>query len=471
MKLPFLKTMVGKAFIDTAKEMNVQVYVVGGYVRDQLLNRAIKKDIDLVVVGNGIEYATNVSKKFKRVNLSIYKNFGTAQLKFPNNLEIEIVGARKESYRADSRKPIVEDGTLTDDLARRDFTINALAYNLIDDGELVDKYKGLSDLDNKIIKTPLDPDVTFSDDPLRMLRAIRFACQLNFDIEPLTLQSIARNADRITILSKERITDELNKMILCTKPSIAFLLLDECGLLPYILPELLKLKGVTTIDNKAHKDNFYHTLQVLDNITQFDEDNLWLRWAAILHDIGKPATQRFDKEIGWTFHGHEVVGAKMTTHIFNSLKLPMNEKMKYVQKLVNLHLRPIALTHEVTDSAIRRLIVDCGYDLDDLLKLCKADVTSKNPMRKERYLKRFDQLAHKIAEVEERDAMRNWRPAISGDDIMNLLSIRPGVDVGLIKEEVSNAILNGDIPNEREPALKKMFDIAATKGYKPSKNI
>ena len=451
---------------DTSVLLGMPAYVVGGCVRDSILQRPTK-DIDILIVGNGIRFAEEVARKAGRdAKLSIFKNFGTANLKIHGE-EIEFVGARKESYNRDSRKPIVEEGTLLDDLSRRDFTINALAIHLKEDeAEIVDMFDGLKDLKKGILRTPLDPDITFSDDPLRMMRAVRFASQLNFRLHDATFEAIIRNRERIEIISKERIADELNKIILSPVPSVGFKLLHDTRLLELIFPELLKLEGVRTIDNKSHKDNFYHTLQVLDNISVHTSD-LWLRWAAILHDIGKPASQRFDPETGWTFHGHEVIGAKMTPGIFTRMKLPLNEKMKYVQKLVLLHLRPIALTHEVSDSAIRRLLVDAGDDIEDLLTLCKADVTSKNPFKVERYLRRFDEVWEKIQEVEEKDMLRNWKPPITGELVMEVFGLAPSRPIGIIKEAVKEAILNGDIKNDFEEAYEYMIKIGVEMGLEP----
>lgn len=452
---------------DVALATGIHAYVVGGYVRDLLLKRPTK-DVDILVIGSGPEFAEKVAAAFgKRARLSVFKNFGTANLK-TGDFEIEFVGARKESYQRHSRKPIVEEGTLEDDLKRRDFTINALAIPLngdLPEGEIVDMFGGLQDLENKILRTPLEPNTTFSDDPLRMMRAIRFASQLGFKLHEKTYKAILDNKDRIKIISGERIADELNKIVLSPVPSVGFKLLEETGLLQIIFPEFVKLKGVQTINNRSHKDNFYHTLQVLDNIAPHT-DNLWLRWAAILHDIGKPASQRFSQEEGgWTFHGHEVIGARMVPHIFKNLKLPLNEKMKYVQKLVLLHLRPIALTHEVTDSAIRRLIVDAGEDLEDLLTLCKADVTSKNMQKVKTYLQRFDEVWEKIQEVETKDQLRNWKPQITGEIVMEVFNLKPSREVGVIKDAVREAILNGDIRNDYQEAFDYMLKIGQELGF------
>jgi len=450
-----------------SKKLDVRAYLVGGFVRDLLLNRT-SKDIDIVVVGNGLEFATEVAKQLKNnATLALFKNFGTAQIKF-DDLEVEFVGARKESYNRGSRNPIVEEGSLIDDLSRRDFTINALAMSLQpeDFGEITDLFDGIKDLDAGILRTPLDPDITFSDDPLRMMRAVRFASQLGFTLFPETKEAIHRNRERISIISQERITDELNKIIMSRKPSVGFKLLFETGLLDIIFPEMVLLQGVKTINNQAHKDNFFHTLEVLDNVAYYS-DYLWLRWAAILHDIGKPQSQRFDPDQGWTFHGHEMIGSNMTPRIFRRMKLPMNERMKYVQKLVALHLRPIALTHDVTDSAVRRLIVDAGEDIDDLLELCRADVTSKNVEKVNRYLKRFDDVEEKIREVEEKDSLRNWKPPITGEIIMETFGIAPSKNVGIIKEAVKEAIIEGEIPNSYDEAYAYMLKIAGELGFFP----
>lgn len=446
-------------------------YLVGGYVRDFIIKRPTK-DIDIVVVGSGPDFASRLASHLgKGARLSLFKNFGTANLKW-KDLEIEFVGARKESYQRHTRKPIVEDGTLEDDLSRRDFTINALAVSLNKDdyGTIVDNFGGLDDIKRCLLRTPLDPGITFSDDPLRMMRAIRFASQLNFKLSEETYNAIIANKDRLQIVSQERITDELNKIILSPVPSVGFKLLEETGILEMIFPELVTLKGVKTVDNRSHKDNFYHTLQVLDNLSRHSED-LWLRWAAILHDIGKPASQRYSPQEGWTFHGHEVIGARMVPKIFRKLKLPMNEKMKFVEKLVLLHLRPIALTNEVSDSAIRRIIVDAGDDIEDLLQLCRADITSKNMEKVKRYLQRFDDVWEKIKEVEEKDRLRNWKPPITGEIIMETFGISPSRNVGMLKEAVKEAILNGDIANNFEEGYQLMLMLGADQGLKPVKII
>ena len=453
---------------EAADELGVEAYVIGGYVRDLFLNRS-SKDIDVVAVGSGIELAKSVARKLgKGTHLSVFKNFGTAQVK-AGDLELEFVGARKESYSHDSRKPIVEDGTLEDDQNRRDFTINALALCLNREryGELVDPFGGLDDLEDLTIRTPLDPDITFSDDPLRMMRAIRFATQLGFFIAPTTFDAIVRNRERISIISKERIVDELNKIIMSPKPSIGFDLLDKCGLLELIFPELCALKGVETKEGIGHKDNFAHTLMVLDRLSR-TTDNLWLRWSALFHDIAKPVTKRFDPRLGWTFHNHNFVGEKMVPGIFRKMKLPMNEKMKYVQKMVSLHMRPIALSdEEVTDSAIRRLLFDAGDDIDDLMKLCEADITSKRPEKVRRFLENYRKVREKLADIEEKDRVRNFQPPVSGEEIMATFALPPSRPVGVLKEAIKNAILDGVIPNEHEAARLFMLEQAGRMGLKP----
>ncbi|HTB06432.1 MAG TPA: HD domain-containing protein [Bacteroidia bacterium] len=458
---------VFKIVSDVADEMGVEAYVVGGFVRDAILYRPCK-DIDIVTVGKGIELAENVAKRLGDKKVNVFRNFGTAQIIY-DDYDIEFVGARKESYNRDSRKPVVEDGSLEDDQKRRDFTINAMAIalNKKNYGNLLDPFNGISDLENRIIRTPLDPDITYSDDPLRMMRAIRFAAQLDFQIEKNSFDSICRNKERIEIVSKERIADELNKIILADIPSIGFCLLFDSGLLHLIFPQMVDLQGVETVNGMSHKDNFYHTLQVLDNLSLRTKD-LWLRWGAVLHDIAKPATKRFDAKAGWTFHGHEDKGARMVPKIFAQLKLPQNEKMKYVQKLVLLHLRPIVLAQEtVTDSAIRRLLVDAGDDIDDLMLLCEADITTKDSGKMKRYLKNFQLVRQKLKEVEQKDNLRNWQPPISGEDIMKCFGIGPSLQVGIIKDTIRDAMLEGIIPNEREAAYKFMIERGKKMGLTP----
>ncbi|MBJ59460.1 MAG: tRNA nucleotidyltransferase [Flavobacteriales bacterium] len=454
-----------------ADELAYESYVIGGFVRDVILERTQPTDIDFVCVGSGIELANKVSELVGNdTKVQVFKNFGTAMLRF-QDLKLEFVGARKESYRSNSRKPIVEDGTLEDDQNRRDFTINALAIRLNKEhfGELIDPFDGLEDIENKIIRTPLEPNITYSDDPLRMIRAIRFATQLNFNIEESSLQAIKNNASRLEIISQERITEELNKIILSSKPSIGFKLLFNTELLHQFFPKMVDLQGIDIIDNKGHKDNFYHTLQVLDNICE-NTDNLWLRWAAILHDIAKPDTKKFEEKQGWTFHGHEFLGSKMVPKIFKQLKLPLNEKMKYVKKLVKLHLRPIVLAQEiVTDSAVRRLLFDAGEDIDDLMTLCDADITSKNPEKVKRYLNNFQLVRQKIKDVEERDHIRNMQPPISGEEIINIFDIKPSKEIGILNNAIKEAILDGIIANEKKEAYQFLIKKAAEIGLKPKK--
>ncbi len=453
-----------------AQKLNIDAYVVGGFVRDKILNRNCK-DIDIVCVGSGIELAQQVSKEISKISkpigIAYFKNFGTAQIKL-HDIELEFVGARKESYRKDSRKPIVEDGTLEDDQNRRDFTINAMAAYLSAErfGEVLDPFNGLEDLKNGIIRTPLAPEITFDDDPLRMLRAVRFATQLNFKIEDKTYQAIAPLAGRLKIISQERITDELNKIILAKKPSIGFKLLFNTKLLQQFFPEMVKLQGVSIKDNLGHKDNFYHTLQVLDNLSE-NSDDLWLRWAAILHDIAKPATQRFEDGHGWTFHGHEVVGAKWTPKIFTRLRLPLDEKMKFVQKMVMMSSRPIVLSQDlVTDSAVRRLVFDAGEDVESLMILCEADITTKNPIKFKKYHKNFEIVRRKIVEVEERDHVRNFQPPITGEEIMEMFNLPPSREIGMLKEAIKEAILEGEIANEYDAAYEFMMRKANQMGLK-----
>ena len=442
-----------KTISNVAGKIDQQAFVIGGYVRDQILKRETK-DIDIVTLGSGIELAKKTAKVLNCSPVKIFKNFGTAMINV-GEIEVQFVGARKESYRKNSRNPVVEDGTIEEDQNRRDFTINALAISLNkkDYGEFIDPFNGTQDLNEKVLKTPLDPDITFSDDPLRMMRAIRFSSQLDFNIENSTLKAIQKNADRISIVAQERITEELNKIILSDQPSKGFKLLEETGLLKLIFWEFQLLKGVDILEGKSHKDNFYHTLKVLDNILPYSKGNLWLRWAALLHDIAKPNTKRFNTKQGWTFHGHEDKGARMVPNIFRKLKLPLDHQMKYVQKLVLLHLRPISLTNEsITDSALRRLLFEAGNDLEDLMTLCQSDITSKNKEKKIKYLNRFEQVKKKLRDLEDRDKIKNWQPPIGGKEIMETFNIKPCKEVGILKESIKNAILDGIIKNSYQEA-------------------
>jgi tRNA nucleotidyltransferase (CCA-adding enzyme) len=461
-----LENKIFKIISQAAQELNLESYVIGGFVRDILLDRNHKKDIDIVAVGSGIELAIKVSELLSnKPKVQIFKNYGTAMLRY-KEMDIEFVGARKESYTHDSRNPLVENGSLKDDQERRDFTINAMAFSLNSDnfGDLVDPFNGVTDLGNKLLKTPLDPDITYSDDPLRMMRAIRFATQLNFEIESESLEAISNNKDRINIISGERIVDELNKILASEKPSIGFLHLYQTGLLDLILPELTALNNVEEVEGHTHKNNFYHTLEVVDNICPNTED-VWLRWAALLHDIGKAPTKKFNKKQGWTFHGHEFLGGKMAKKIFERLHMPLNQKMKFVQKMVMMSSRPIVIAEEiVTDSAVRRLVFDAGEDIENLMTLCEADITTKNSKKFQKYHNNFKIVRQKIVEVEEKDRVRVFQPPISGEEIMDLFGLKPGREIGVLKEAVKEAILEGEIPNEYEAAKEFVLKRAEKMG-------
>lgn len=462
-----LQHPIFKIIAKSADALGVDAYVIGGFVRDYFLERGNAKDIDIVAIGSGIELAKQVANNLpNKPKVQVFKTYGTAMLKF-EDVEIEFVGARKESYTENSRNPIVENGTLQDDQNRRDFTINALALGLnhTNFGELLDPFNGIKDLENGLIKTPLNPNITYSDDPLRMMRAIRFATQLNFKIEAASLEAISKNKERINIITKERIVVELHKILASNVPSIGFIHLEKTGLLDFILPELTALKGIDEIEGQRHKDNFYHTLEVVDNITK-TTDNLWLRWAALLHDIGKAPTKKFHKTIGWTFHGHEFVGSKMVYKLFKRLKMPLNDKMKFVQKMVYMSSRPIVLASDVTDSAVRRLVFDAGEYVDDLMTLCEADITTKNPKKFKKYHNNFQKVRDKIVEVEERDHVRNFQPPVSGEEIMRTFNLKPSKEIGIIKEAIKEAILEGDIPNEHDAAFELMVQKGKDLGLK-----
>ena len=462
-----LQHPIFKIISQSAKELELDAYVIGGFVRDFILKRGDAKDIDVVAIGSGIKLAKQVAKNIpNKPKVQVFKTYGTAMLRY-NDVEIEFVGARKESYNEDSRNPVVENGSLQDDQNRRDFTINALALDLSEDkfGDLLDPFNGIEDLKNQTIITPLNPDITYSDDPLRMMRAIRFATQLNFKIEETSLKSITKNSHRIKIITKERIVVELHKILESKTPSIGFLLLEKTGLLQYILPELTALKGIDEVEGQRHKDNFYHTLEVVDNIAKHT-DNVWLRWAALLHDIGKAPTKRFSKKVGWTFHGHEFEGSKMVYHLFKRLKMPLNDKMKFVQKMVFMSSRPIVLAQEVTDSAVRRLVFDAGDYVEDLMTLCEADITTKNPRKFSKYHNNFKIVRDKIIEVEARDQVRNFQPPISGEDIIKTFNLKPSREIGIIKETIKEAILEGAIPNEYDAAYQLMLKEGERLGLK-----
>jgi tRNA nucleotidyltransferase (CCA-adding enzyme) len=456
----------------TSINRNVKAYVIGGFVRDYILQRPLSQDIDIVVVGDGISFAKEVASLLpNKTKIQVFKTYGTAMLQF-NDMEIEFVGARKESYTQNSRNPIVTSGTLIDDQNRRDFTINAMAFSLNkeDYGMLLDPFNGLSDIKKKLLQTPLDPDITYSDDPLRMLRAIRFATQLGFSIQKKSLQAITKNKDRIKIITKERIVTELNKILLSVKPSVGFILLEQTGLLEYILPELTALKGVDEINGASHKDNFYHSIQVVDNIAK-TTNNLWLRWSALLHDIGKAPTKKFNKKVGWTFHGHEFEGSKMVYKLFKRLKMPLNDKMKFVQKMVFMSSRPIDIVGEVTDSAVRRLVFDAGDYIDDLMKLCDADITTQNSKKYKQYRKNFQIVREKIIEVEQRDQVRNFQPPISGELIMKTFNIKPSREIGIIKDSIKEAILDGEIPNDYKASYAYMLKKGKQLGLKTNNKV
>jgi len=466
----YLTHPIFKVIRSISDQDDTEAYVVGGFVRDVLLDRP-RKDIDIVVVGNGWEFAEKVANKLRVKKVSVFKNFGTASFRY-KDIDVEFVGARKESYQRDSRKPIVENGTIQDDQRRRDFTINAMSFSLQTHnfGTLIDPFEGRNDLNKRIIRTPLDPSITFSDDPLRMMRAVRFATQLDFKIEPICMEAILNNAHRLEIISKERIMSEFNKIVLSTTPSRGIKLLYATQLLHQFFPEFIALRGVETIDGKSHKDNFYHTLEVLDNVAKTSDD-LWLRWAAILHDIAKPPTKRFDPKVGWTFHGHEELGARMTPKIFARLRLPLDAKMRYVQKLVRLHLRPIALVKgNVTDSAVRRLLFEAGSDIDDLMCLCNADITSKNEFKVKKYRQNFQIVERKLHDIEAKDRIRNFQPPVGGETIIKTFNLGPCREIGEIKTRIKDAILEGKIPNEYQAAYQYMLEVGAELNLRPVAN-